>query len=79
MVSDIPTGTLMRYLAGAGGGSGAPGQGPVEQVAKEVRDGLLSIQKAREVFGIGVNPETLEVDSVETDRLRGIRNAAGNS
>jgi len=26
-----------------------------------------------------VNPETLEVDSVETDRLRGIWNAAGNS
>ena len=39
----------------------------------------MSLQKAREDYELGVNPEKLEVDSVETDRLRGIRNAAGNS
>ena len=79
IVPDIPTGTVMRQVAGGGGGYGAPCQRPAEQVAKEVRDGILSPQKAREVYGVGVNPETLEADSVETDRLRGSRNASDNS
>ena len=51
----------------------------LDPVAKDVRDGLLSLQKAREVYGVVVNPETVEVDSVETDRLRAMRSAAGNS
>jgi N-methylhydantoinase B len=77
IVPDIPTGTVMRQVAGGGGGYGAPCQRPAEQVAKDVCDGLLSLQKARAVYGVVVNPETLEVDSVETDRLRAIRHTAG--
>jgi len=49
----------------------------LDPVAKDVCDGLLSLQKARAVYGVVVNPETLEVDSVETDRLRAIRHTAG--
>lgn len=79
IIPDIPPGTVMRQVAGGGGGYGAPCQRPVELVAKDVRDGLLSLQKARKVYGVVVNPETLEVDSVETDQLRAIWNAARNS
>ena len=79
IVPDIPTGTVMRQVAGGGGGYGAPCHRPAEQVAKEVRNGILSSQKAREVYGVVVSPETLKADSAETDRLRGSRNVSDNS
>jgi len=77
IVHSIPSGTVMRQVAGGGGGYGDPYQRPVEQVAKEVCNGILSIRKALKEYGVAVDPETLAVDLVETNRLRASRNVVG--
>jgi N-methylhydantoinase B len=71
IVPDIPSGTIMRQVAGGGGGYGEPYLRPAEQVVTEVRNGILSLKKAKEDYGIIVNPETFEVNQPETKRLRG--------
>jgi N-methylhydantoinase B len=70
IVSDIPQGTILRQIAGGGGGYGNPYLRPAEQVVREVRNGTLSLQKAREDYGIVIDPKTLNLDESQTERLR---------
>jgi N-methylhydantoinase B len=70
LVPDIPKGTVLRQVAGGGGGYGDPLHRSGEEVAKEVRNGTLSKQKARDDYGVLLEPETLEVDTAETEKLR---------
>ena len=70
IVRDIPNGTLFRQCAGGGGGYGPPCERPPEQVAEEVRDGIVSPEAAREVYGVAVDPETLTLDADATEKLR---------
>jgi len=70
IVSDIPAGTVLRQVAGGGGGYGDPFLRPPDRVVKEVRNGILSIRKAKEDYGVVLDPETYEFDPAETDRLR---------
>jgi N-methylhydantoinase B len=70
IVSDIPRGTILRQIAGGGGGYGDPYLRPAEQVIREVRNGTLSLQKAQEDYGIVIDPKTLNLDESKTQRLR---------
>jgi hypothetical protein len=36
-----------------------------------VRNGTLSLKKAEEVYGIAIDPTTLDMNRSETERLRG--------
>ncbi|MBV9007351.1 MAG: hypothetical protein JO181_21975, partial [Solirubrobacterales bacterium] len=54
-----------------GGGYGDPKRRAAERVRDDVRDGLVSVQKARELYGVAIDPATLEVDSAATAKLRG--------
>jgi N-methylhydantoinase B len=74
IVPDLPAGTVVRQVAGGGGGYGAPYQRSIEKVAKEVRNGVLSSQKALSDYGVVINPESLQVDLIATNRLRARRN-----
>jgi N-methylhydantoinase B len=71
IVSDLPNGTIMRQVAGGGGGYGEAYQRPAERVVKEVRNGTLSLKKAKDVYGIAIDPTTLDMNRPETERLRG--------
>jgi N-methylhydantoinase B len=71
IVSELPNGTIMRQVAGGGGGYGQAYQRPAERVVKEVRNGTLSLKKAKEVYGIAIDPTTLDMNQPETERLRG--------
>ena len=71
IVSDIPRGTILRQIAGGGGGYGDPYLRPAEQVVREVRNGTLSFQKAQEEYGIVFDPMTMELKQTETEQLRG--------
>jgi len=53
-----------------GGGYGAPARRPVEAVRADVVDGYVSPARAREHYGVAIDPETFEVDGAETARLR---------
>jgi N-methylhydantoinase B len=71
ILSDIPKGTIMRQVAGGGGGYGEAYLRPAEKVVKEVKNGTLSLKRAKEDYDIIVNPETFEMNRPETERLRG--------
>ncbi len=71
MVSGVPSGTIYRQEAGGGGGYGDPKERPVEAVAAEVRNGIVSVEAARKIYGVALDSETSEVDEKETKTLRG--------
>jgi N-methylhydantoinase B len=43
-------------------------------VAADVVNGYVSIEKAREDYGVVIDPATLKVDLEETDKIRAGRN-----
>jgi len=71
LVPDVPAGTLYVQEAGGGGGYGPPKKRPEEKVRREVEDGILSLDVAREIYGVAIDPDTFEIRTDETARLRG--------
>jgi N-methylhydantoinase B len=70
IVFEIPSGTVCEALNGGGGGYGDPRRRDPHRVWEEVRDGLLSPEKARASYGVAVLPDGSGVDEAETARLR---------
>lgn len=70
LITDIPAGTAYRQVAGGGGGYGDPRLRPVERVVEEVRYGYVSVESAREHYGVALDPATLAVAVETTRRLR---------
>jgi N-methylhydantoinase B len=70
LVRGVPKGTLHVQEAGGGGGYGSPRQRSARKVQEEVKDGIVSLSAAREVYGVALDPETLELLENETARLR---------
>ena len=58
---EFPKGTLFVTRTGGGGGYGNPMQRPFDEVARDVRSGLVTAKKALEVYGVAFTPD-LEVD-----------------
>lgn len=71
LVTGIPRGTIYRQLAGGGGGIGDPKQRPAEVVRDEVRGGYVSIEAARDVYGVLMDERTGGIDEEATARQRG--------
>lgn len=69
LVRGVPQGTLYHQEAGGGGGYGDPKTRPAVKVAGEVRDGIISSDAAREVYGVVLNSD-YTINQAETDRLR---------
>jgi N-methylhydantoinase B len=70
LITGVPKGTVYRQLAGGGGGYGNPKDRPAELVAREVRNGIISVQAARDIYGVVVDKETGRVDDGQTSHLR---------
>ncbi|MGB9436511.1 MAG: hydantoinase B/oxoprolinase family protein [Desulfobacterales bacterium] len=66
-------GNVIQFESAGGGGYGDPLQRDPQAVAADVVNGYVSLEKAREDYGIVIDPLTLEVDIEETDRIRGSR------
>jgi N-methylhydantoinase B len=43
----------------------------VERVLKDVRNGFVSVEKARDDYGVVIDPDTLRLNNEETTKLRG--------
>jgi len=71
LLTGIPKGTLYVQTAGGGGGYGDPHKRPVELVHAEVLGGVTSLDAARSLYGVAIDPDTLEVDAAATAGLRG--------
>jgi N-methylhydantoinase B len=67
--AQIPAGDRLRIPLPGGGGYGDPRKRPAEKVAEDVVHGLVSVEKARELYGVALTAD-LKVDEAETARLR---------
>ncbi len=68
-------GDVIRFDSAGGGGYGDPLQRDVQAVAADVVNGYVSIEKAREDYGVVIDPATLRVDIAETEKIRAERRA----
>ena len=64
-------GQVYRAVSGNGGGSGPPTERDPERVLRDFRDDLISLDEAREIYGVAIDPATRTVDADATLRLRG--------
>ncbi|MHB8876738.1 MAG: hydantoinase B/oxoprolinase family protein [Myxococcaceae bacterium] len=76
LVTGLPKGTRFVQQAGGGGGFGNARLRPAEQVALEVRNGVVSVEAARKDYGVALKPGTFEVDGPATAALRKAGTAA---
>ncbi len=63
-------GDLVSIRSGGGGGWGDPLERDPEKVRWDVINEYIDLETARNVYGVVINPETMEVDYQETKRLR---------
>jgi len=62
-------------MTSGGGGWGHPFDRPAARVQEDVLDGLVSLARVLTDYGVVLDPQTLEVDEVETSKLRKDRRA----
>jgi N-methylhydantoinase B len=64
-----PGDTVVMDAAG-GGGYGVPEERDTEKVLDDVRNGYVSVERARVDYGVVIDPETLDLKREETEILR---------
>ncbi len=76
VIATINPGETASNMNPGGGGHGDPFERPIEKVVWDVKNDLVSIEGAREDYGVVItDAETLEVDTTATQSLRSNRNA----
>ncbi|MBI4493109.1 MAG: hydantoinase B/oxoprolinase family protein [Chloroflexi bacterium] len=68
---EMRAGDTIRLEMPGGGGYGDPVQREPERVLADVLNGYVSVEAAREVYRVALDPETLAIDAEATARLRG--------
>ncbi len=63
-------GDVIQFDSAGGGGYGDALQRDPQAVEADVVNGYVSIEKAREDYGVVIDPATLKVDTAETDKIR---------
>ncbi|MFC2045144.1 hydantoinase B/oxoprolinase family protein [Chloroflexota bacterium] len=64
-----PGDTLVSY-SGGGGGFGNPLDRDIEKVRQDAQNEYISVQSAKDTYGVMINPVTFEVDYKATETLR---------
>ncbi len=70
VITVINPGERVANLNPGGGGVGDPFERDIDLVKRDVRDGYVSAQAAREEYGVVVDPDTLAIDMAATGALR---------
>lgn len=73
VTTELRAGDVIRHVTAGGGGTGDPLTRDPATVAEEVADGITSPERARQAYGVVVNPTTLLLDPDATSRMRGGR------
>jgi N-methylhydantoinase B len=68
-IQDLPP-SVFRLLSPGGGGWGEPGRRDARAVERDVRNGVVSLEAARETYGVVIDPATGRVDPAGTEARR---------
>ncbi|WP_170853896.1 hydantoinase B/oxoprolinase family protein, partial [Mycobacterium tuberculosis] len=63
-------GDVVKLVTATGGGYGEPFKRPTEKVAKDVKNGYITVAQAEADFGVKVNEKTYEVEGLTEERQR---------
>ncbi len=63
-------GDLIEFYSAGGGGYGDPLKRDIEAVERDVNFGYVSIEKAREEYGVVIDPQDMKADKIATEKLR---------
>ena len=66
----LQAGELVYHQMPGAGGWGNPLDRPAEEVAQDVRDDKVSLEGARELYGVVLDAVTFEIDHELTAELR---------
>jgi N-methylhydantoinase B len=69
-LADLKAGDIVVKLSGGGAGVGEPWERPIEKVVTDVRREMVSIEAARLIYGVVIDPLTRQADAAATRRLR---------
>jgi N-methylhydantoinase B len=69
-LTQLKPGDVVTIDAAGGGGYGNPLEREPERVEDDVIEGYVSLEKAREEYGVIINPKTLTLDEEATRKLR---------
>jgi N-methylhydantoinase B len=69
-LTQLKPGDAVTIDAAGGGGCGKPLDRDPEMVEKDVLEGYVSLEKAREDYGVVINPKTLKADEPATRKLK---------
>lgn len=75
---DVQPGEMIRYETCGGGGHGLPWQRDPKMVLSDVRQGKVSLERARAAYGVVIDPELMAVDSSATTQLRAAMQRQGS-
>jgi N-methylhydantoinase B len=67
---DLDEGDVFEIHESGGGGYGLPQRRAIESVVADVRDGLVSVERAASDYGVAMDARTLAVDEARTRTLR---------
>ena len=70
-LTQLKPGDVVTIDAAGGGGCGNPLERDPEMIERDVLEGYVSIERARDDYGVVIDPKTLKVDMEATKRLRG--------
>jgi N-methylhydantoinase B len=66
----LKEGDAVVLRGGGGGGFGSPLDRPASRVGEDVRQGYVTPEAARALYGVVIDPATLALDAVATEALR---------
>jgi N-methylhydantoinase B len=67
---ELQPGDVVSFRTCGGGGYGPPTERDPQMVLRDVRDGKVSADRARDVYGVAVDTDSWTVDVAETTKLR---------
>jgi len=70
-LTQLKPGDRVTIDAAGGGGYGNPLERDPEMVERDVLEGYVSLERAKEDYGVVIDPKTLKLDKEATKRLRG--------
>jgi N-methylhydantoinase B len=72
-MTDVKEGDVLIKHSSGGGGVGDPIERDPEMVREDVENELVTVNAARDVYKVVIDPTTLEIDHEATRELRGRR------